>query len=142
MKWPWVHRSTYDAAFDLAKHWRDEYVALRDRYDALVDKYVARGDLPKPETDVPRETLQPPARLPEFPDDPPEMAMAEVAPSLEVVIEEFADASHAPSQVRRQLFRFAALKRTQGHTEEQIVALIRKGGEVPDDEDAEDGGFV
>ena len=63
---------------------------------------------------------------------PPEVS--EVAPSVEVVIEEFAELSPRPEEVRRQLTKFAALKSTQGKTEQEIVALIRKGGDVADDD--------
>jgi hypothetical protein len=72
-------------------------------------------------------------------DAPLPEAEHEVSPSIDVVIEEFADLSPRPAEVRRQLTKFAALKATQGKSEAEIVALIRHGGSGESDDEE---GFI
>ena len=108
---------------------RAELTAQHARYDRMVERYSLTIETMRRDGYVAPEPID---RTP-FPDE-----INDIAPSIDVVIDELSELSPRPEEVRRQLTKFVALKKTQGKTDAEVVSLIRKGGEVLEDEESEE----
>ena len=116
---------TFFGPSDEVRYLREALEKERARNEVLVQQIMAlrRDGYVAPE---------PVDRTP-FPDE-----INDIAPSIDVVIDELSELSPRPEEVRRQLTKFVALKKTQGKTDAEVVSLIRKGGDVLEDEESEE----